>query len=218
MKIPFKRDTATIRRQVTEQTAQAATALARLRADRHKALLEADSVDAVKQIDQEIAAQEKTIAILQDKLGALSDQLKSERNDQREVDRQSAIKVIESKLKKRETLAAELEGAIKQVEETYFALIGFPGITGDWPFAMTPGFGRIDLRGIQKEVAWAMYSAGRPINGHSRLPAGESLDLGVSGIRPLGIAGLVARENRQIVESLRTAYLGRDDAAGSEAA
>jgi hypothetical protein len=83
---------------------------------------------------------------------------------------------------------------------------------------MAPGFGRIDLRGIQKETAWAMYSAGRPVGGHSRLPAGESLDLGVSGIRPEGIAGLVARENRQIIESLQIASLGRDDEPESDAA
>ena len=121
-------------------------------------------------------ALEKTVAIYQDRLRALSDQLKDERQARREEDRLAAIKIIEKKLAQREELATELEAAIRKVEECYFALIGFPGIAADWPFAMTPGFGRIDLRGIQKEVSWAMYSAGRPINGHSRLPAGRVPD------------------------------------------
>jgi hypothetical protein len=216
MKIPFKRDTAAVRRQVLEQTSQAAAQLAQLRASRQAALIEADDVDAVKRIDDEIAALERAVRIHQDRLRALAEQLKTERGDQREFDRQAAIKAIEKKLARREVLATELEAAIKTVEECYFALIEFPSITGDWPFAMTPGFGRIDLRGIQKEVAWAIYSAGRPVGGRSRLPAGESLDLGVSGIKPESISGLVARENRQIIESLQIAYLGRDD--DSEAA
>ena len=218
MKIPFKKDTASIRRQVLEETSKAASQLTKLRSDRHDALLEADGVETVRRIDQEIAALEKTVAIHQDRLRALSDQLKDERQARREEDRLAAIKIIEKKLAQREELATELEAAIRKVEECYFALIGFPGIAADWPFAMTPGFGRIDLRGIQKEVSWAMYSAGRPINGHSRLPAGKSLDLGVAGIKPESISGLVARENRQIIEGLHIAYLGRDDEPESEAA
>lgn len=41
MRLPtFKRDTAAIRREVTEQTAKAAAALASLQTDRHRALLD----------------------------------------------------------------------------------------------------------------------------------------------------------------------------------
>ena len=212
MKLPtFKRDTSAIRRQVLEETSKAASQLAKLRSDRHDALLGEDGVDAVRRIDKEIAALETTIAIHQDRLKALSDQLKSERHGQREEDRQDAIRVIESKLKKREALASKLEAAIKTVEECYFALVEFPGITGDWPFAMSPGFGRIDLRGINREVSFALYGASRPIEGKPRMPSGSALNLGVAGIRPEGIAGLVARENREIIETLHITSLGRDD-------
>lgn len=217
MKIPFRRDTSAERRKTLEATSSAAATLASLRAERQAALLDS-GLEEIEKHDNAIAAQERRIATLQEKLRLLTDEQKRERDDQREADRQTAIKVIESKLKKREALATELEAAIAAVEECYFALVEFLSITGDWPFAMAPGFGRIDLRGIQKETAWAMYSAGRPVGGHSRLPAGESLDLGVSGIRPEGIAGLVARENRQIIESLQIASLGRDDEPESDAA
>jgi uncharacterized coiled-coil protein SlyX len=97
MKI-FKRDLSATRRQVLEQTSQAAAALAKLRSDREKALVEADNIDEVKQIDAEIASQEKTVSILQDKLRALAGQLKDERQEQREQERTSQIAVIEKKL------------------------------------------------------------------------------------------------------------------------
>ena len=214
MKLPtFRRDTAALRRQVLEETSQAAATLAKLRAERQAVLIEADSLDAVKRIDDEIAALEKTVAIHQDRLRALAGQLKDERNEQREQDREAAIRTIQTKLAKREQIASKLEVAIKEVGDLYFELTGFASpLLTDWPFpAPRPGFGRIDLGGVNREVSFALYSMSRPIEGKPRMPAGSALDLGVAGIKPEGIAGVVARENREIIETLHITSLGRDD-------
>jgi hypothetical protein len=132
MKIPFRRDTSAERRKTLEATSSAAATLASLRAERQAALLDS-GLEEIEKHDNAIAAQERRIATLQEKLRLLTDEQKRERDDQREADRQTAIKVIESKLKKREALATELEAAIAAVEECYFALVEFLSITGDWP-------------------------------------------------------------------------------------
>lgn len=128
-------------------------------------------------------------------------------------DRETAIKTIQAKLARREQIASKLEAAIKDVGNLYFELTGFASpLLTDWPFsAPRPGFGRIDLGGINREVSFALYSMSRPIEGKPRMPAGSALDLGVAGIKPEGIAGIVARENKQIIETLYITSLGRDD-------
>jgi hypothetical protein len=208
----FKRDTAEERRKTLDAAATAAATLAQLRAERQATLLDAD-LEVIERHDATVAAQERRIATLQEKLRLLTDEQRRERQEQREADREAAIKVIEKKLAGREALASKLEAAIEDMEKYYFQLTGFQSpLLSDWPFpAPRPGFGRINLAGINREVSFALYSSSRPIEGRPRMPSGSSLDLGVAGIKPEGITGLVARENREIIETLYITPLGRDD-------
>jgi hypothetical protein len=212
MKLPtFKRDTAALRRQVLEETSQAASRLAQLGTERQAVLIEADSLDAVKRIDDEIAALERTVTIHQDRLRALAGQLKDERQAQREQDRASQIAVIEKKLAGREVLAEKLEQAIKDAGDAYFALTSYPSpLISDWHFPLPRGYRQIDLNGINREVSLALYSASRPIEGKPRMPSASSLDSGVAGIKSETISGVVARQNRDLVELLRVMSLGDD--------
>ena len=82
MKI-FKRDLSTIRRQTLEAASIAAATLAKLRSDRQAALVDAD-VETIEKHDAGIAAQERRIATLQEKLKLLTDEQRCERHDERE--------------------------------------------------------------------------------------------------------------------------------------
>jgi hypothetical protein len=67
--------------------------------------------------------------------------------------RTAAIKTIEKKLAGREILAQKLEAAIEDVGNLYFEPTGYPSpLLSDWPWALPPGAGRIDINGINREV------------------------------------------------------------------
>jgi hypothetical protein len=195
MKNPFKRDTADERRKTLDAAATAAATLAQLRAERQAVLLDAD-LETIEKHDAAVVAQERRIATLQEKLRLLTDEQRRERHEQREADREAAIKVIEKKLTLgREALASKLEAAIKDVGKYYFQLTGFPSpLLSDWPFPMPRGYRQIDINGINREVSLALYSASRPIEGKPRMPSASSLDTGVAGVTSETISGVVARQ------------------------
>jgi hypothetical protein len=210
MKI-FKRDLSAIRRQVMEETSNAASQLASLRANRHRALLGTGSIDEVKRIDEEISALEKTITILQDKLRALAEQLKGERNEQRESNRADAIKRIAPQLNEREKIASELEATIKKMSELWFALAEFQTpVHAHWPFPLLPGFGKFDLGDINREMSLALYSAARPIQGQLRMPQAAPLDSGVMGRGAEGLSNVVVRQHAALIGALHSAPLGEE--------
>jgi hypothetical protein len=214
----FKRDTSAERRKTLEAASTAAAELARLRSERQAALLDS-GVDEIEKHDNAIAAQERRIATLQEKLRLLTEEQKRERNEQRETDREAAVRNIEKKLAGREVLAEKLEQAIKDAGDAYFALTSYPSpLISDWPFPLPRGYRQIDIGGINREVSLALYSASRPIEGRPRMPSASSLDSGVAGITSETISGVVARQNRDLVELLRVMSLGRDDEPKENAA
>jgi hypothetical protein len=207
----FKRDLSAIRRKTLEETATAANTLAKLRAARPAILLDGD-LAAVEQHDAVIAGAEARCSILQQKLEVLSAELKAERNDEREADRQAAIKRIAPLLTEREKIAAELEAVIKRMSELWFALAEFQSpIHQHWAFPLQPGFGKFDAAGLNREMSLAMFAAARPVQGQLRMPQAASLDSGVSGRGAEGLGAVVARQNAALLAALQTAPLGRDE-------
>jgi hypothetical protein len=211
MKIPFRRDTSAERRKTLEAAATAAATLAQLRNTRQAALLDSD-LEAIEKHDNAIATVERRIQTLQEKLKLLTAEQKRERQAQQEEDREASIRTISAKLAKREQIAAKLEAAIKDAGDAYFELTSYPSpLISDWHFPLPRGYRQIDIGGINREVSLALYSAARPIEGKPRMPSASSLDTGVAGIVSETITGVVARQNRNLVELLRVMSLGRDD-------
>jgi hypothetical protein len=208
----FKRDLSALRREVLAETSKAAATLARLRSDRANALLEADGLATVTRIDYEIDALETAVAVHQERLKALSDQLKAERHAEREQNRTDTIRRIAPLLSGREKIAAELEVCIQRMSELWFALAEFPSPThAHWPFPLQPGFGKFDLGDINREMSLALYSAARPVQGRLRMPTAGSLDSGVTGRGSDGLQAVVARQNAALLSALQTAPLGHDE-------
>jgi hypothetical protein len=91
MKLPtLKRDTATEIKKATDQSAQAAAKLVSLREERAGLLVEAD-IEAIAPIDAQIAAQERLISTLQERLRALDERHKKERHANRLSEKEKAV-------------------------------------------------------------------------------------------------------------------------------
>jgi hypothetical protein len=172
-------------------------------------LLDADDLDTVVRIDDEIAALRKRSGLFSQRISALDGQLRQEQAERREAARANAIRIIERKLRAREALAGELEASIKRTGDLFFALLNSPSVAGDWPWSL-PSSAAVDVDVIRKEVGWALFSAGRPVNGRTIFPNATNAGLGVAGTGAAGIAQSVASRSAQLVELLRSMPLGDD--------
>ena len=212
MKSPFKRDaTAALARALKAKEADEAK-VAELLEERQRIILSSDNLDEVRAINLRLEDLRRTLAAHSDRVAGRRTECRKQAKEEREQKAAAAIEVIAEKLAVRERKAAKLEAAIKAMGELYFDLISSATVETDWPFtAPRPNFGRIDSDGIYREVGWALFSAGRPIRGETTLPSPNNIGLGVTGIRPRGIAGLVAEHSRELLRTLHSAPLGDDD-------
>ena len=126
MKLPtLKRDTATEIRKATEQSAQASAKLVSLREERSRLLVEAD-IEAIAPIDAQIAAQERLIATLQERLRALDEKHKKERHANRLSEKEKAVAAFAKEFRAKRVdpavqiieLLGQLGDAYKQYRET----------------------------------------------------------------------------------------------------
>jgi hypothetical protein len=109
MKMPFKRDTAAEIRKTTEAASQAAAKLVTLRAER-ATLLTGDDLNAIGRADDRVVAQERHIAVLQDRLRALEQLQRQERQGSLEQQKAATLVQLERSLR------AEADAAVAVVE------------------------------------------------------------------------------------------------------
>jgi len=118
MKI-LRRDTATEIRKTTEAAAQAAAKLVTMREERAKALLQTDDLTLIKKSDEAVADQERTIAVLQDRLRALEARRRQERQDAREKEKFAALAAFEKAQRARTDAAVAVIEAFAAVADAY---------------------------------------------------------------------------------------------------
>jgi hypothetical protein len=209
MKLPFKRDTTAVLAKARAALAAAEAKKAELQRERSAKLLETDGFDAVWALDRAIAEQHATLKVCDERITALEVLRRKELVAAQEEQRAAAIELIEKKLAVRNKTALELEAVIRRMGELFFALLDSESVAPDWPFpAPRPGFGKIDVDGVRREMGWLLFSVGRPIRGETILPMPNNAGLGVAGIRPKGIAGIVAAHSANLLELLHNAPLG----------
>jgi hypothetical protein len=164
------------------------------------------AVTEIQRIDAAIAAEVAAREIYVAKVAALNEEIRKERYHQREADRRKAITAITKKLTQRERVGAEREAAIELVGRKYAELISLPSLIDDWPFASVSwDLTRMDMKPVNREISWAMYSASRPHNGMPSMPQGNSIGLGVSGVSAEGIAEVIRKPSVAIISSLELA-------------
>jgi predicted O-linked N-acetylglucosamine transferase (SPINDLY family) len=169
--------------------------------------LEDDSVSAVQSLDKAADAERAARVILADKAKALAEEVRKATYLEREQQRGKAIATIKQKLKKREETASDLQAAIARVGALYVELTGNDEVEQYWNFPRPGGaFARLDMRTVNRECSWAMYSICRG----QRVPEPNSVGLGVIGCSAIGIDGAVRQQNESIISRLETAPIGLD--------
>ena len=207
----FRRDPEKGREAARSALAAVEAQIVELRRERAAKLVETDGIEDVQAIDRKIEEQRRAAQIHRDRIVLLDGECRAQAAERRERKREASLKVIEKKLADREALALKLEESIKRTGDLYFELTGSASIAQDWPFREpSPRFGFIDIDGVKRELGWALFSAGRPIGGRSLLPAATNAGIGVTGISPAGIAGLVAERSRSLLLQLREMPLDED--------
>lgn len=168
-----------------------------LQATRSAKLVDAEGPEEVLAIDRAITAERANAEIYKDKITALQEECRKITYAEREEERWKSIAKIKERLKKRESLAVQLQLALETVGKLYVELTGRDEVELEWPVPK-PGFGfaALDRRGVDRELGWALYGL---VQQH-RLPEASSSGLGVLGVVAQGIDGAVRanNENRPI--------------------
>jgi hypothetical protein len=133
--------------------------------------------------------------------------------ERREAERTAAIAELEKGFAKRHKLALEVEAAVKVLGDAWAALLDSrEAALAAWPEMFPrPPAEVLRSRAMEREMSWALYAAGRPVMGTCKIPAPGNIGLGVTGISPKGLAGVVEEEHSNILESLRMQPLPATD-------
>ena len=203
--LPLKRDPNAALAKAQLELTQAETKLSELAMERGQALVDSDDVAAVAAIDQQLADQHRTITILIDRCQALANQVWKLDHERREAERTAAIAELESGFDKRHKLALEVEAAVTVLGDAWAALLDSrEDALKAWPEIFPrPPAEVLRSRQMERELSWALYAAGRPVMGVCKLPTPGNIGLGVTGVSPKGIAGVVEEEHANILVSLR---------------
>jgi hypothetical protein len=154
-------------------------------------------------LDLAIADQFRVLAVHKDRVTALKAQARREQIDQLTKARDEQIAAMETKFSASQAKAQELESTVEKLGNLLFELLerreqAFLA----WPEMLPrPSYELLHKSTLFREVAWALYSAGRPSSmTPCRIPAPSNEGLGVQGISPKGIAGAIAAEQSAIIE------------------
>jgi hypothetical protein len=218
--LPLRRDPKAALARSRHELTQAEHRLVELAQQRQAALVDSGDIGAVATIDASLDEVHKTIRILNDRVAAQANLVWLQDNEQRERERGQAIEKLQLGFAKRYKLALELEAAVKVLGEAWSALLGSRETAlAAWPEMFPrPPAEVLRSRQMERELSWQMFSCAGAEWGQSRLPSPNNVGLGVTGISPKGIAGVVAEEHANILESLRSQPLPEPSTIEEEAA
>jgi hypothetical protein len=188
--------------------AAAETRIAALEAKRRAELDGDGDVSKIDSTDQAIAAERRTIAILDQRLVALARGERKRARQDREADRTAALRVIVPLLDKRVALATELDQALKNVVGLYDQINDTKQLRNAFPFA-TPEYFPWQVYDLGTEILRTLRDCG----GYNLLPAAvrQAIAQGGGGYTqappdgpraPDDLPGKIAANAAHIVKSL----------------
>jgi hypothetical protein len=207
MKLPtFRRDAAAGLATAQGKLAAAEARLAELASERALALAESDDVAVVQKIDERVAAAQSEAGVLKDRIATLQQAVREQQAEQTDMLRQKAIGEIERRLADQVKLAGEVEAAVKHLGEVWTRLLSWRGaILAKWPaeLPLPKASDFEDVRQLRRELATALFAAGRPAwDREPSIPAPAS-PIGVQGLEPRGLAGAVAIAGQSFIARLK---------------
>jgi hypothetical protein len=180
--------------------------LAELASDRAVALRESDDVGAVQVVDARITETLAAVNVHRDRITALKAAVREQRTEETDRQRAIAIAEIERRLADQVKLAATVETAVRDLGRVWNELLNWRGaIIAGWPDALPlpPPDAFHDVRELRRELATALYSAGKPAwDRECSIPAPAS-PIGVEGLSPKGIAGFVTMAGNSFLARLK---------------
>jgi hypothetical protein len=203
----FKADPAAALTKTLDKMGAIEANIVRLREMRAERLLTTDEPSEVVNLDKAIEAENANLAILQDRVRALKEEVRKGEYAAREDQRKQAIAQLSRRLSKREAIAAELDAAIAKVGELYFQLVTPDFAAELWPTPpVTASPTSIAGPSIRRQAG---LSTAGPVHmrAKSRCPLPSSARLGVTGVVAQSIAGVVRRQNQSIVSRAEMAAI-----------
>jgi hypothetical protein len=205
---PLPIEPATALQRALEELATREATLASLREDRGRLLIAGRDAE-VEKIDEAIAGEERAIARCGDRIEALRGELGRLATERAEREKAAALAEVAKRLASREQKAVRLEKAVAELGEALADLLGSRAeVLANWPRVL-PLPKWTDLRGvaIQRELAFALYGAGRPAWDRGCAIPAPIKPVAVAGRGPMGIAASVAVASRVLMLELRKAPL-----------
>jgi hypothetical protein len=198
------------------ERAGAEARIVELQARRMARFVEDDSVAAVDQIDQAIAAERRTIEICTERLAVIDASLKQRARERREENRRASIRVIARMLARRDALAVELVARLKGVAEIYEQLADDRALkkSWHWPHALSNSFS-FQIGGLGQQIMYALRRAAPGMIPESVKQAigWPGAGTGIMQAMPTGprlpddLPSIVKRNPAFILETLRTARI-----------
>jgi hypothetical protein len=188
--------------------------IAELKGEREDRLIAGDETEAIRGLDREIIEIEADAGIYRQRITKLEEELRDQRQAERERTKAKQIDKLERILDRRTKIANELQSAIARMGELFFALAEMRSeAINAWPAGLPPPtFKTLQGTTVMMEIAWAQWYAGRPdaMSG-SKLPKPSAMP-GVAGINQVGIGAAAEAEGQALIATLRRTPLARSAA------
>jgi hypothetical protein len=217
----FRRDPAAGLAKAQAALAEAQQKIAELEAARQVALQESDALEPVHAIDSQIAAQRAAVATHADRVQVLKAAVREQQAEETERQRQAALVEVQKRLDAQVELAREVEAAVKQLGDKWNELLQWrQAIIGGWPDSLPRPLASDfeDQRQLIRELATALFSAGKPRwDKPGSIPAPAS-PIGVEGLSPKSISGYVAAAGQGFLARIKAQRIDNPTDDESEAA
>jgi hypothetical protein len=213
---------------VRADRAQAERRIAELEAERQSKLLDSGDVAEIDQIDADIAAGRRSVAICGQRIAVLEAEERRHEREEREQRRGAAVKVIASKYRKRQAIAQQIEDTLAHVAELYNALNDTKEIRDAFPFAESlPHYFNWQCVALQWETVRTMGRACHHMfpaevrNAIAASHAGDGVTRAAAPATARGVAEIYAAHAAHVLNTLAKLNVhppGEDDADNEEAA
>jgi hypothetical protein len=201
MKLLFKRAVADRQRAEVAASATAAAKLAELRAERDRVLnADTDDLAGVVAADAAVAAQEKIVAIHQQRLQSLDAELQQERTAERERRKAAVIEKVAQGFAARTAAAEKLERALANLAASYNGYVETSrNATAAWDTSVLPAL-RGEFATVDNTATW--------LGATLRIEVGSaSVMLAEAGVRTEGLGRRAGDYAASFIESLKEAPL-----------
>ena len=213
MKLPalIRRDPAAGLARAEQALAAASTRVEELENDRLTALAETDELTAVQKIDTALAEQRTAAGVLSDRVAVLKAALYQQERERLEQARATAIAEVTQWLDVEIGYARETEQAVSRLGDCWSRQLGRRGrLVSLWKPVLGPLSADTfsDIRAERRELATALFAAGKPSWDRQCSIPNPVAPLAVEGLSPKGISGYVAAAGAGFlarIKSIRTA-------------